>query len=320
MTVCIAAMCRAPAPYDNQCVIVGAADRMLTAGNIEFEPDTPKIIRLTNSIFALLSGDSSLQHQIIEEVGAVVQARIKADPKNWLNVRDVAEMYANRYNELRLREAKNLFLAPLGLTLETFIAKNKTLSPELVDKISNGLLNYELSDSVATIICGLDNTGLHLFVVRGNNIECLNNAGFASVGMGDWHSNSQFMFAKHRWLKPFSETLLLTYAAKKRAEVAPGVGQATDMFIIGPGLGQNAFPIPYNVVDKLGQIYDESRAEGAIIFQKANDKTKEFIDTLLQTAFKDQSAHPNPPSSGKDTPPPKPLNTPDSDKEPPKQP
>ena len=319
MTVCIAAMCRAPAPYDNANVIVGAADRMLTAADIEFEPDTPKIIKLTNSIFALLSGDSSLQHQIIEEVSVVVQAKIKADPKNWLSVRDVAEVYANRYNELRLREAKNLFLAPLGLTLETFVAKNKILSPELVDKISNGLLNYESPDPIATIICGLDNTGLHLFVVRRNNIECLNQAGFASVGIGDWHSNSQFMFAKHHWRKPFSETLLLTYTAKKRAEVAPGVGQATDMFIIGPALGQNAFPIPNNVIERLGQIYDESRAESAAIFQKANDKTKEFIDTLLKATSKEQAVNPNPPSGESSITPPELPNPTGGDKEPPKQ-
>jgi hypothetical protein len=284
-------------------MIVGAADRMLTAADIEFEPETPKIVRLTTSIFALLSGDSSLQHQIMVEVLSVVNAKIAADPKNWLKVRDVVEIYANRYNELRLREAKNLFLAPLGLTLETFVAKNKTLSPELVDKLSSRLLDYELPEDIATIICGLDSTGIHLYVVRGNKVECLNQAGFAAIGAGDWHSNSQFMFAKHNWMKPFSETLLLTYAAKKRAEVAPGVGQATDMFTIGPGLGQNTLPISSAVVEKLNQIYDESRAEGATIFQKANDKTKDVVDTLLKTPSEDQGATPNAPSRGPDSPP-----------------
>jgi hypothetical protein len=57
------------------------------------------------------------------------------------------------------------------------------------------------------------------------------------VGYGEWHSQSQFMFAGHAPWKNFPETFLLTYSAKKRAEVAPGVGAHTDMVVVG-GLGQ----------------------------------------------------------------------------------
>jgi hypothetical protein len=42
------------------------------------------------------------------------------------------------------------------------------------------------------------------------------------------------MLAGHSPFSSSPETLLLTYLAKKRSEIAPGVGKGTDMFIIGP--------------------------------------------------------------------------------------
>ena len=45
------------------------------------------------------------------------------------------------------------------------------------------------------------------------------------------------MFQGHTPASPMAETMLLAYVAKKRAEVAPGVGTETDIFFFGPGLG-----------------------------------------------------------------------------------
>jgi hypothetical protein len=45
-----------------------------------------------------------------------------------------------------------------------------------------------------------------------------------------------------------------TFAAKKRAEIAPGVGQATDMFAVGPTLGAVSAIEPV-VIDTLGAMY-----------------------------------------------------------------
>ena len=75
-----------------------------------------------------------------------------------------------------------------------------------------------------------------IFVVRDGYLSCEDVVGFASVGSGSRHAESQMMLARHAWNADLDPTLLTTYLAKKRAEVAPGVGTETDMFMItGPG-------------------------------------------------------------------------------------
>lgn len=70
MTVCVAAMC-------DTNVIIGASDRMLTAGDIQFEPQQPKIIPLSNSVVVMIAGDSSLQAQIMQKIINDVRERIE---------------------------------------------------------------------------------------------------------------------------------------------------------------------------------------------------------------------------------------------------
>lgn len=64
MTVCVAAI--------SHQTIIGASDRMLTAGNIEFEPPIAKLHNLTKSICIMIAGDVALQadilHSVIREV------------------------------------------------------------------------------------------------------------------------------------------------------------------------------------------------------------------------------------------------------------
>lgn len=57
MTVCVAAISQSST--GTGLMITGASDRMLTAGDIEFEPEQSKIQPLTNSIALMLAGDSA---------------------------------------------------------------------------------------------------------------------------------------------------------------------------------------------------------------------------------------------------------------------
>src|SRR5438876_5078171 len=86
MTVCVAAMCE-------QHQIIGASDRMLTAGDIQFEPQQQKIIPVTNSIVLMIAGDSALQSEIIQRVQSDIRVSLTEHPDDWLNVRNVADIY-----------------------------------------------------------------------------------------------------------------------------------------------------------------------------------------------------------------------------------
>jgi hypothetical protein len=141
--------------------------------------------------------------------------------------------------------------------------------------------------SVATIVAGSDPHGEHIYVVTDGDVECLDAVGFAAIGIGRWHANSQFMFAGHDRSKPIPETLLLTYPAKRRAEVSPGVGAGTDMFTIGSRLGSYVRINPQVVTD-LEAIYQHIRNTSQEAIEKGNQEVRTYVEDLSRTATTDQ--------------------------------
>ena len=121
MTVCVAARCVGD-------IVFGASDRMLTSSDVEFEPNTAKIIPLTRSVIAMTAGDSFLQSEIFREVKSVMYERIKREPHNWWLIRDVAYLYARCRNEIRKKRAEYTILLPLGLDYDSFIGRQQTMS------------------------------------------------------------------------------------------------------------------------------------------------------------------------------------------------
>lgn len=108
------------------------------------------------------------------------------------------------------------------------------------------------------------------------------------------------MFAGHSKWKPLPETLLLVYSAKKRAEVAPGVGEATDMFMVGAQLG-SYFLIGDNVLNELKKIYIDEQAREREAANKANESVTQYLDSMVKaTASTEQATVPS--DSGGDAP------------------
>lgn len=311
MTVCVAAI-------TEKSMVFGAADRMLTAGDIQFEPAIPKVFLLTNSIVALLAGDSALQTEIMQSVKFQVQRKVSENPKQWLPVGNVALIYAEVYRRARQRRTTNEVLAPLGLDANTFIGRQKEMDTDLVKHIASELVNYEMAP-VQSIITGVDQEGPHLFVVNNGQVSCLDSVGFAAIGAGYWHANSQFMFGGHARWKPVPETLLLTYAAKKRAEVAPGVGEATDMFSIGPTPG-SFFAIPEDVLASVDAIYQRIREKNNATIREGNEEVTDYVNKIAAAAAAQEEqraqAQSNPDTGGNEGgPPPELLEPEDSPEE-----
>lgn len=292
VTVCVAAM------FDEH-GILGASDRMLTAGDVQFEPQQPKIIFISNSIAAMIAGDSSMQAEIMQKVKADVRKRIDEDSSTWVNIKDVAELYMVYYNESRLKRAEQSILAPFGLDSNSFISRQKEMEAGFVRQIATELLNYE-APRISAIFAGVDTSGAHLYVADNDSINCRDNVGFAAIGVGYWHANSQIMFAGHTRRKSFPETLLLVYSAKKRAEVAPGVGGATDMFAVGPRLG-SYIEIGDHVITNLQKIYEDEQRREWRAANKAKESVNKYVEEINRTAAaKEQKTGEG--DSGGDTP------------------
>jgi hypothetical protein len=128
MTVCVAAIC------DANTTILGAADRMITAGDVQFEPPDIKIAGLTSSLAVMTAGDSALHAEILQNVRTEIKERILYDPDEWLNIKDVADMYTRYYNETRTKRAERAILAPLGLDTDSFIRRQQEMSSDFVSR------------------------------------------------------------------------------------------------------------------------------------------------------------------------------------------
>jgi hypothetical protein len=97
VTVCIAARCGS--------IIIAASDHMLTAGDVQFESPAPlKIQHLSNLAFIMTSGDAALAAEMVYEIGLPIRERISSEPQNIWRIKDIVDLYIEKYNEIRLKK------------------------------------------------------------------------------------------------------------------------------------------------------------------------------------------------------------------------
>lgn len=274
MTVCVAMIC------EDGATIIGASDRMLTAGNVQFNPPASKTYQLTVSIALMVAGDMFIQAEIVAKIREKIDAALQAqETPQWLKVKDVAAMYVDSWYEIKAQRGENEFLRPLGLNFETFVARQKELSPDLVNSLSTELIGKALPGTEA-IVTGIDTSGGHIYSIQNGVLNCHDAAGFASVGAGWYHASSHLMFSKHGKAANLARSLLLTYTAKKRAEVAPGVGPDTDMFAV-KGIG-SYFVIGDHVINEFQETYMSSVSAHADVEQEAERQATEYVEKITQ--------------------------------------
>ncbi|MBI4080691.1 MAG: hypothetical protein HY430_02870 [Candidatus Levybacteria bacterium] len=293
VTVCIAAI------YNNN-AILGASDRMLTGGygDMTFEPPTPKILSITNSIAVMTAGDQNIQMQVFQEAGKIVREKIKEDPSKWLNVSDVAEIYSKCFYELRKKLIEKRILSQFNLSFDSFISKQKDMSAGFVDMITRNInrfdIDYMRDRGVETIITGIDDSGPHIYVVTNGDISCNDKLGFASIGIGGNHAISHFMLSAYSRFDSESKALLTIHQAKKKSEASPGVGKETDMCVIGPPVGTFTMllPIPNgkNIVKDLDRFYKAYTQGIDRLNKKAEDDIKDYLSHLSPPASSKQEA------------------------------
>lgn len=294
MTVCVAALC---AGGD---AVIGVADRMLTAADIiTFEPQRSKIWSLTTSIMVMIAGDTALQMEILLAVTSDVNARIQTSPKDWWLLRDVADLYVKHYNRIRSVRAESQVLLPLGLDMASWVGRQRELVPSIAEQIAQRLATFELPTSDALIV-GSDPLGVHIYAVRRGVVTCEDGFDFAAIGIGAWHASSQLMFAGHTRINALASTLYLAYTAKRRAEVAPGVGPATDMFMVRKSLG-SYLPVAQSVVDELDKRYRRSEVQMKRAMKRAETLFESYLLGLLKARPDDEQRLSRPGDAKADT-------------------
>ena len=146
-------------------------------------------------------------------------------------------------------------LRPRGLTLSEFYARHQALSPQIVMMLDNLMKDFNLG--VEVLLAGVDATGGHIYtVVNPGGTERLHDTiGYAAVGSGGIHALQAMIAFGHSASAAYHESVYRAYAAKRRAEVAPGVGRDTDMAVISSANGIHQ--LAADELQQLKSIYED---------------------------------------------------------------
>lgn len=227
MTVCIAAICEKGRD------IVVATDRMFTSPlNLEFETEEKKIENLLTSCVALTAGSSAAATEVLDAIRSKL-----ANAKN-ASIAEVANEAKNEYTLSRSRKIEETIILPTlgsdfmeqrrkGKTLPEYLQVQAPMYQQLATVANQYNMNLEM------IVAGVDKTGAHIFVVThpGTSFS-LDKLGYAAVGSGGIHASISLSLSAQTNHRGLIETMYSVYDAKKAAEVAPGVGNATDLAIV----------------------------------------------------------------------------------------
>jgi hypothetical protein len=169
-------------------------------------------------------------------------------------------------------------LAPYGLTRDTFLARQRQLRADFVAQLCAELTSYRVPESECLFV-GADPTGTHIYKTINDQVFLEDVVGFAAIGGGARHAESYLMLQRHVRTVALVEGLVSAYFSKRRAETAPGVGVETDMFAIGPALGQYVV-VHQTVLEALRQIYDQERASAAQADHVAREAAQRFVNSI----------------------------------------
>lgn len=288
MTVCTASICvwnytKIGEAEDFGRAIITASDRLLTDGGlgIEYEASRWKTAIIQNQTMILVAGDLTFHSEVLDLVG-----RKFADGPP-VNALQVANELGLTFENVRRSRAAKRYLAPLGMSERAFFPEH-TGNPDLLIDLSNKMQEFRIDVEAIVVGCEENLTGLFRIDEWGT-VTNHADIGFVSIGIGGIHSSAQFMLEPYTHSNAYYPALVSTFLAKKRAEVAPGVGTATDMFVVTRA---GVTKIPDEVVSALERSYQSQRRANA----KATAKMVQSVllaDSKWSSAFAPTAPQPN---------------------------
>lgn len=252
MTICIVGICDVQKGIPRKAIAI--ADRMITAGDTEFEQTAfSKIDKLTENCVAITAG-SALAHTELFDATKAKFTGTPAPPIAEL-VRELKENYV----KLRTIRAEERYFKPLGLTVSSFLEQQRSLDSTLVLRLSRQLSEAKYGGGrggLEIVVAGIDTTGGHIHCIFDpGSSECFDAIGYCSIGSGERHADSTLIVNDYNVALSIKKALYLMYEAKRRAELAPGVGKAyTDISIVADSAIQN---LTVQQIQELRKVYDK---------------------------------------------------------------
>ena len=256
MTLCMAALCT---DEEQNSLAVVAADRMVTFGGfIEFEHSVPKMAHQSPYAVALIAGDTLLGTRLAKAVAAELDG---TSPR----VAEIADRMATSYVGMRRDELENQVLAPRGLDLPAFYGNHASFNPQVTMMLDQTMAQYNLG--IELLIAGVDAAGAHIYSIHnpGKPEREYDVIGYAAIGSGGIHALQAMISFRHSASASVRETVFRVYAAKRRAEVAPGVGLDTDIAIVSASgvkfLGEGALKELSVLYENYGKAAEEAQVK-----------------------------------------------------------
>ena len=266
MTICIAAIC------ESCKVVVVASDRMLTAGflALEFEHPDSKIEELSDSCVGLTAGDALAHTELFRACRQHVQ-QLKS-PQVELIANEIKEQFI----AMRQKRAEEEILNPRGFTLNQFYKEG------LINRIPGDLammIDRSIRDRsypLSILLAGVDDSGAHIYSIEDPGmVNCFDQLGYDAIGSGDRHALYSIVDKEHSADSKLNDTIFTVYEAKKRAELAPGVGEAFEIAFI------TRERIRYLTISEKNQL-------DKIYIQKTKPRQKEIAEAISGLTFEDK--------------------------------
>lgn len=227
--------------------LVGISDRMVTTGDMTlgFESPNRKAEIITSKSAVLLAGT-------VHEPDLVRDAKQRARGKD--RIREIAEAFADVYLELRTKRIEDEVLkARAGIkSFAEYHQKQKMLHESLIFDLNERVRNHDLGLSV--ILLGIDDSAHIFHITNPGTARSFDNLGYCTVGMGDRHADNVFAWYRYSSTTPLNEALYIAFEAKKKSEMAGGVGAITDVLII---TGDGPQIVEESTVQALLEVYNE---------------------------------------------------------------
>ncbi len=262
MTQLIAAICEGGKK------VVTVSDRMVSTADmtLAFEPEESKAQPIAHKAVVLVAGT-------MHEPDLIRDAREKTRGKE--RIREIADGLKEIYQDLRTSRIEDEVLRPCAgiSTIAEYHEKQRTLHDAVVMELNERIRGYQLG--LMLLLAGVDEQG-HVILIADPGIwRSYDNMAYCCAGMGERHADNVFAWYRYTQHIPLNDALYIAFEAKKKAEMAGGVGRATDILLIGH---DGIKSVKQETVSALEEVYNERENRSQ---RRGFDKT--ITDLEIQT-------------------------------------
>jgi hypothetical protein len=226
--------------------IIMASDRMLARAQLtyQFEHDSPKVRQINNYLIGY-AGPTTFADDIMAH-----------RYEHLSSIHDFIEEFSAFYVKYRNRIASRVLLESVGLDLQTFNSNPSKFPVPLQQRIYDKLGSSKLN--VSFIICGFDGGQPKIYEIGEYGIfSTAHSIGYVAIGIGEPHAANFYMVNGYKRDTPLKEAVYFAYQAKKSAEIAGGVGQCTDIYVLEKDKDIKTYMDGCKVISELNDIYEK---------------------------------------------------------------